>query len=122
MDPKDAAAAYQSAWDEADEDARRETVASCWAEDGLYVDPTARAEGREALVTMISGFRKTFEGASIEPTTGTDAHDGYLRFGWRMVDANGAQLLEGVDFGSYNEEGQITSIIGFFGPWPDLDA
>lgn len=122
MDPKDAVASYQAAWGEPDADARRQLLTAAWAEDAIYLDPSARVEGREALVQHIAGFRETFPGHAIEPTTDLDAHAGYLRFGWRMVDADGNEILEGVDFGTYAEDGKLTSIVGFFGPWPTLGS
>ena len=122
MDPKGAVASYQAAWGEADEDARRKLLSEAWAEDGLYLDPSGRADGCEALVQHIGGFQQIFAGHAIEATTDVDAHDGYLRFGWRMLDADGNEILEGVDFGTYGDDGKLTSIVGFFGPWPALDA
>ena len=109
---------YQDAWREADEDARRALLEQCWAPDGVYVDPLGRADGREALIAHIGGFPERFPGHTIEAATGVDAHDGYLRFGWQMLDPDGKQVLEGVDFGAYDQSGQITLIVGFFGPWP----
>ena len=121
MDPKSAAASYQAAWGETDEDARRKLLTEAWAEDAVYLDPSGRADGREALVQHIAGFQQMFAGHTMEATTDTDAHDGYLRFGWHLLDADGNEVLEGVDFGTYGDDGKLTSIVGFFGPWPSLN-
>ena len=120
MDPKDAAEMYQAAWRETDEGARRALLEKAWATDGVYLDPGARVDGREALIAHIGGFPERFPDHTIVGTTGVDVHDGYLRFGWQMVDPDGRQVLEGVDFGAYDESGQITLLVGFFGPWPPL--
>ena len=120
MDPKHAAAMYMAAWDEPDENARRAILDEVWVSDGVYVDPLGRADGREGLVQHIAGYQQQFAGHTMEPTTGVDAHDGYLRFSWHMLDPDGNEVMEGVDFGSYDDNGRITLIVGFFGPWPDL--
>ena len=120
MTPAEVVAAYGSAWAEPDDDKRRAILESAWAEDGTYLDPTARADGREALVKHIAGFRATFVGHEINIASGVDAHDSFLRFAWTMVDPNGAQIMEGVDFGELDGDGKLKSIVGFFGPWPDV--
>lgn len=102
MEPSEAVTTYAAAWAEADEDKRRALLEECWAPDGLYLDPSARAEGREALARHIGGFRQTFADHRIEMTSGVDAHDGYLRFAWKMIGPDGGELMEGVDFGTYD--------------------
>ncbi|MEX0874868.1 MAG: nuclear transport factor 2 family protein [Actinomycetota bacterium] len=119
-DISESVASYQAAWGESDEGARRSLLDTAWAGDGLYLDPSGRADGRDALIEHIGGFQKTFAGHTMEPTSAVDAHDGYLRFGWRLLDPDGKQILEGVDFGAYDDAGRITLIVGFFGPWPEL--
>ena len=120
MEPVDAVAAYGGAWSEPDDDERRKILEGCWADDGVYLDPSGRAEGREGLVKHIAGFRQTFPDHRIDMSSGVDAHDGYLRFAWTMVGPDGGQLMEGVDFGTYGADGRITLICGFFGPWPEV--
>ena len=60
---------YGSAWGELDEAKRRAILEKAWAEDGVYTDPTAYVEGREALVQHIGGFmagRSSGSGPSIQ--------------------------------------------------------
>ena len=45
----EAVTAYASAWAEADEETRRALLEKAWTDDGVYMDPTALVEGREAL-------------------------------------------------------------------------
>jgi hypothetical protein len=49
---------------------------------------------------------------------GVDEHDGFLRFEWVMKDPSGATVLEGMDFGRLAEDGRLSLICGFFGPFP----
>jgi hypothetical protein len=111
-------ASYAAAWDAHDEGERRALLERAWADDGVYCDPTALVEGREALIAHIGGFHERMPGARIESTTGVDAHGGHLRFGWRMLDPQGAIALEGIDFGELGDDGRLKRIVGFFGPFP----
>ena len=114
----DAAAAavanYVAAWGAPDEDERRTMLERAWTDDGVYRDPTAVVEGREALVAHIGGFH----GARVVTTSGVDAYDGYLRFAWRMLNADGAVTPEGIDFGELAPDARLKRIVGFFGPLP----
>lgn len=107
---------YADAWNEADEAARRRMLDTSWADDGVYVDPTARVEGRAALVAHVAGFHERFPGARIERRSRVDGYADNFRFAWAIVDAAGAALMEGVDFGRLADDGRIASITGFFGP------
>ena len=118
MDANEIVQAYGSAWAETDEAKRRKILESCWADGGMYVDPTGRADGRDAFVAHIGGFQSTFGGHRIDLTSGVDEHDGFLRFEWRMTDASGATVLEGMDFGRLADDGRLALICGFFGPFP----
>jgi SnoaL-like domain len=114
--------AYGAAWNEPDEGGRRELLEQAWADDGVYCDPTARADGREALVAHLAGFQDRFRGARIELASGVDEHDGWLRFAWTMVGADGTTMLEGFDVGELAPDGRLRRIVGFFGPLPPLEA
>ena len=120
MGPSEAVATYGAAWAETDEAARRKLLEQAWSEVGTYLDPMGRADGREALVAHIGGFHQMMPGHRIESTSGVDEHDSYFRFAWRMLDPDGAVAMEGVDFGALDGDGKIASIVGFFGPWPEL--
>ena len=89
---------YAAAWRETDAAARRTLLDTCWAEDG--------------------SFQAENPGARIDVVSGVDEHDGYLRFAWRMLAADGSVAVEGTDFGEVNGEGTLRRIVGFFGPLP----
>ena len=61
-------------------------------------------------------------GARIDTTSGADEHDGYFRFSWTMVDADGNTVLDGFDVGHRADDGRIDLIVGFFGPFPPLEG
>ncbi len=116
---------YGSAWSEPDEAKRRAILEVAWAEDGVYTDPTAYVDGREALVQHIGGFltgRSAGNGPSIQIDSSVDVHHGkYLRFAWKMVGPDGKTVLSpGMDYGELDEEGRLKLIVGFFGPFPPV--
>ena len=120
MGPSEVVAAYGAAWAEADEAQRRALLEKAWAEDGVYLDPTGRADGREALVQHIAGFQQMMPGHRIDIASGVDEHDSYVRFAWKMLTPDGSVAMEGVDFGALGDDGKLKSIVGFFGPWPEV--
>jgi len=118
MEPTEAVTAYGAAWNEPDAGKRAALLEGAWAADGVYLDPTARAEGRDALVEHIGGFQAAMPGHTIDMASGVDEHDGSFRFAWVMRNADG-DVLEGIDYGELAADGRITRIVGFFGPFPE---
>ena len=109
---------YAQAWLEPDHTARRALLDRCWAADGVYCDPLGQVTGRDGLADHIGGFQAAQPGARLEVVTGVDEHDGYLRFGWRLLAPDGAVALEGMDFGELDGDGMLRRIVGFVGPLP----
>jgi hypothetical protein len=118
MNIQEAVDTYGAAWGEEDESKRLELLERAWADDGVYTDPQSRAQGREALSQLISGFRRQAPGMSIVATSAADEHHRLFRFTWAMQDKSGATVMEGIDFGELAEDGRIARIVGFFGPPP----
>ncbi|QBD79641.1 nuclear transport factor 2 family protein [Ktedonosporobacter rubrisoli] len=113
---------YVSAWAETDEGVRRALLKTCWADEGIYSDPTGEAVGREALLHHIAGFLKQSNGYRILCTSGADEHHSRIRFTWALVDSEGRRVSDGIDFGEVGPDGRLTRITGFFGPPPTLPA
>ncbi len=113
---------YFQSWNEPDAVKREALLTPSWAEDGVYIDPTAHVEGRAALVKHIEGFNSNPQTSnfSIVQASEVDFHHGSFRFAWEMKDADGNVLTPGIDYGEFNDQGQITKIVGFFGPMPKL--
>jgi hypothetical protein len=118
MPAKEIVEAYGASWNEPDEAKRRELLERSWADDGVFEDPRDRAEGRDALLQLNAGFREQLPGGSIVMTSGVDEHHGLVRFTWRIDDAQGKPLLEGIDFGELAADGRIQRIVGFWGAPP----
>ena len=117
---------YGSAWGEPDEAKRRAILEKAWAEDGVYVDPTAEVVGREALVQHIGRFQSGAgaNGPQIVVASSVDVHHStHFRFSWNMVGPDGKTVITpGMDYGQLDEDGRIKLIVGFFGPFPPLAA
>jgi SnoaL-like domain len=111
-------AAYAAAWNEPDAGVRRRALEKAWTDAGVYSDPTACVEGRDALVAHIAGFHAQMPGARIVLTSGIDEHHGAIRFTWALRAEDGATVTEGVDFGELADDGRLRRITGFFGPPP----
>ena len=115
MDPNEVVEAYGAAWNEPDDARRLALLERSWADDGVYQDPSGRAEGRTALHAHIGGFHSIMDGHTIDTTSKIDVYGDNFRFAWTMRNG-GDVVLEGMDFGTFAPDGRIATITGFFGP------
>ena len=107
---------YCAAWNELDPSRRRSILSSVWAPGATYTDPSVHAVGAEELLAHIAGAIARRPGAKVVRTSAVDAHHRLVRFAWRIVQADGSMLPEGIDFAEISTAGQIQRIMGFFGP------
>ena len=110
---------YFAAWDEPDAEKRAAIVKGCWAEGATYTDPTAHVEGRAGLVEHIGGLmgNPQFKNFTIVRISDIDEHHDVFRFEWEMRNAEGQSVTKGMDYGEMDSDGNITKIVGFFGPF-----
>ncbi|WP_424969625.1 nuclear transport factor 2 family protein [Dinoroseobacter sp. S76] len=111
---------YGAAWNATDASERATLLAASFAKDGLYCDPSARVEGRTALVAHIGGMQEGMPGALLELTSGPDTHHGFVRFHWHLRGADGAVAITGLDCCTLADDGRLQQVIGFFGEVPAL--
>ena len=104
----------------ADPDAARRTAAirASWKAEGRLVDPPMEARGHQGISDQAATLLAQFPGHRFERTTAIDAHHQFLRYGWKLVDANGAGVLEGLDVMELDVDGRIARVVGFFGAQP----
>jgi SnoaL-like domain len=108
---------YCQVWNEPDPSIRDELLASLWASDATYTDPSVHAVGASALLAHIAAVRARRPGAAVLRTSAVDVHHGVARFAWHVVHADGTALPEGIDIVFLSSDGsRIERIIGFFGP------
>jgi hypothetical protein len=105
---------YCASWGEDDASRRAELLHDVWAERATYTDPLAHVQGRQNLVVHIGAMRRQFPGAKIVRTSAIDRHHHCVRFGWKLEQADGTSLPEGIDVAEFRD-GKLQSIIGFFG-------
>lgn len=108
---------YCAAWSEPSASRRSELLAEVWANDATYTDPRVHATTSAALLEHISRVLADRPGARVERTSAVDHHHGVARFAWRVVQADGSALPEGLDIAEFSPDGtRIRRIVGFFGP------
>jgi hypothetical protein len=108
---------YCRVWNEADPSIREELLASLWAHNATYTDPSVHAASAQELLAHIATVRQRRPGASVRRTSAVDIHHGVARFSWRVVQADGTALPAGIDIAFISSDGfRIERIIGFFGP------
>ncbi len=107
---------YCLAWFAPEADERRRLLAETFEPDGVYVDPTVRIEGAEALLAHIAKVMAWRPGFFLERTSIVDAHHDFLRFGWVQRRENGYRGGESVDICQLSPRGRLKLVIGFFGP------
>jgi hypothetical protein len=86
-----------------------------WRAGATYTDPTAHVAGVDQLVAHIEKVLARRPGARVIRTSAVDAHHGFVRFAWRVVQADGTLLPEGIDFAEVDNDGAIRGVVGFFG-------
>ena len=107
---------YDKAWNTSDVPERRRLLEEALTDDCELVEPRGRFTGREAIIDRIAGFFDRFPGATVDITTDVDEHNGFGRYGWRIVDREGSQLLEGIDVVERAADGRLRKVVMFFGP------
>lgn len=109
---------YSAAWNEPDAARRMQFLAACWDETGRYVDPKGAAANRAGLADLIGKLHAQMPGAQVRLTSGASQHHNRIHFTWQLVLPDGRVGIDGVDFGTLSETGQLKEIVGFFGPPP----
>lgn len=108
--------AYCAAWNEPDAAKRAALLDAVWSPGAAYTDPRAHAVGVGQLSAHIDRILERRPGARVVRTSAVDEHHGLVRFAWRVIEADGTELPEGIDFAELAPDGRIARIIGFFGP------
>jgi SnoaL-like domain len=109
---------YETAWNERNATQRRALLDQCWAQSGVYTDPTAQTHSRHALCDHLGAFLDGNPGHALRVVSGVDEHHGQVRFEWQVLDAGGAVAIAGMSHGHVGDDGLIVRMTGFFGPFP----
>lgn len=109
---------YAASLIEPDEARRLEILEHLWSDDCEVVLPEARLVGHAAINAHITSIRRAFGHATPVLVGPVDAHNGYLRFEWRMVGPSGELLAAGVNVGEQAADGRLRRVVLFRGVRP----
>jgi hypothetical protein len=112
--------AYVELWSEPDADRREALVRACLSEDAEIIGPRYRFKGRRAVLDEVARFLRTDPGFRPVLTSGFDAHDGWVRFTFALLDPAGRIVNEGWDLVELDGDGRIARVISFWGPLPPV--
>ncbi len=118
ISPEDVAEEYAASLIEPDEAYRRGILERVWADDCELVLPEGRMFGRDAVNRHITAIRRAFGHATPILSGPVDAHNGYLRFEWRVLDATGEVVAAGVNVAEQADDGRIRRLVLFRGVRP----
>lgn len=113
------ASLFCAAWNATQAVERDRLLERSFSQHGTYTDPDSHVASRAALSDSIGLVLSRTPGARITCSHAQVHHD-TMRMAWVMVDANGKELLRGVDFGEFADDGRLRRIIGFFDPAPTV--
>jgi hypothetical protein len=106
---------YIDAWNEPQLDRRRLLFAQVMADYGVYTDPVTQIHSRADLVDYVGDMHDKGPGRRVVRTSDVDVHHLVCRFNWRLIQADGTQRPESVDFVEFASDGRIRRVTGFFG-------
>ncbi|WP_019585920.1 nuclear transport factor 2 family protein [Deinococcus apachensis] len=113
--PDELARLYLAAWNEPDEERRRELVARTYTEEGTYLDPLMQGGGHREITAMIGAARAQFPGHHFRLASAVDAHHDLARFSWELAPEGGEAVARGTDVVRI-VEGRFGSVFGFLDP------
>ncbi|HYF18771.1 MAG TPA: nuclear transport factor 2 family protein [Ramlibacter sp.] len=108
--------AHLGAYCEPDAARRQAAIARLWHPEGRLVDPPMAAAGHAGIDAQAAQLLQHFPGHRFARTTGVEAHHEFLRYGWALRDAAGADVLRGTDFVRLDVDGRLLNVVGFFEP------
>ena len=105
---------YCTVWSSPDPRARAERLATVWADGATYTDPTVAMIGAEPLLAHIARVQGARPGTEVARCGPVDVHHRVARFRWRAVDGEGRTLVDGLDVVTFDDDGRLASVVGFF--------
>jgi hypothetical protein len=113
---------YFAAWNETDAKERDDLLRRSLCEDAELIDPTGRWRGVAGLSERIANFHASAPATTVVPASGIDTHNGIERYAWKIVDAGGNDLMEGLDVAERDAAGRLQRIVMFHGVLPPAAA
>lgn len=110
--------AHLAAYCEPDAARRLALIREIWSDGARLVDPPLEASGHAGIADQAATLLAQFPGHRFERSTALDAHHGFIRYGWKLVNPAGETAIAGVDFMDLDVDGRIGRVVGFFGAQP----
>ena len=104
---------WAQAWSEPDEARRLGLLRQAAAPSCAYADPHAEIEGHASISTYMAGFQQSAPGARFVNTAFMTHHDRCI-VQWNMVDRDDKVLSPGVSAGTFDAQGRLAQMVGFF--------
>jgi hypothetical protein len=109
---------WLAAYGDPDPARRLAAIRAGWHAQGHLIDPPMEAAGHQGISDQAATLQSQFPGHRFERSTAIDAHHHSLRYGWKLLDGQGAPVLEGQDVVDLDVDGRILRVVGFFGAQP----
>jgi len=104
---------YLTAWTAIPAQQRQQLIQLATTPTFNYTDKLASSTGADALAAHMATFQSQVTGATFR-TDRLDLHHLYGRAEYTMLDGSGKELLRGVDFVEFAEDGRLCRVVGFF--------
>ena len=82
---------------EHDAQKRRTTIASLWAEDGVFIDPEGRYEGHSGIERAAAGLNEKFPTFTFTERGAVQSYNGVGRLPWGYGPAGAEAVITGID-------------------------
>ena len=106
---------YAQAWNEEGLENIKAALEKCWTAESTYIDPqNPLTKGADELAALIQTSEDKMPGRKFRQLSEPDFHNHSGRFKWLLTRKDGT-TREGFDYFEYNDNHQITRIVGFFG-------
>jgi hypothetical protein len=105
---------YFEAWNEQDDETRRELLAGSVTAEVELVHPTwGRSTGIDALAEHIAAYQAAMPGSRVVLSSAIDSHNQIARYGWEIADTDGATVMTGIDVVEIADDGRLERILLF---------
>ncbi|GAB3117577.1 nuclear transport factor 2 family protein [Janibacter alkaliphilus] len=109
---------YLATWNATDEATRADLLQRHWSPDCLYVDPMARATGREQVGATVGAVHQQFPGFVLSQVGEADTHAEQTRFRWGLGPAGEEPVVIGFDVLVTDGDETIREVRGFLDQVP----
>ena len=104
---------YQSAWRDIDPEERRVLLQESVSAEGDYLDPQSETHGLDQLAAHIAAFVASAPGLRFENYQFLSHHSQSMA-SWNLVGPDGDLVTKGGSHASYDSDGKLVNITGFF--------